>query len=223
MFKSLSLALIALSLALPAVAAPFPRARLPIDAAAVKDFVPAGWQVENQVSGDLNKDGLADLAVTLIETKPSGDVDSRERALLLLFKRRDGKLHRAAVAEKLLQCTSCGGAFYGAGNAPAHVKIVKGVLIVEQDYGSRNVVEDLYRFWFDAKLGKFVLIGYDSSDRDRNTGELVLTSTNYLTGKQIVTKLQYDDKSDSDVKKSTSTKTVAKSAQPIESISYEAR
>src|SRR5689334_22404442 len=114
-------------------------AKLPRTAATVREFVPAGWTVEAQVEGDLNKDAIPDLAVTLVEQMPAGaDKDNppeRERALLLLLKTAGGKFSLAALATKVLACTRCGGAFYGVGESPANVEINNGVLIIQQDYG----------------------------------------------------------------------------------------
>lgn len=155
----------------------------------VGDFVPKGWKIEENVSGDLNGDGIADHALKLIEdikSTPDEPAD-RNRALVLVFANNDGKLTRAAVSDKLLQCTSCGGAFYGVMDAPANVKIEKGVLIVDQDRGSREVTETTYRFRYDEQPSMFILIGFDYTSRDRANGEVSSESTNYLTGKRITT------------------------------------
>jgi len=230
MLKSLMLGICTLAMTLPAFAQaegpPLNRAKMPVDASRVSDFVPSGWLIEAQASGDLNHDQLQDLAVKLIQVKPAGSDDTikvRHRALLLLFKRPDGKWHRAALAEHLLQCTACGGAFYGVMEAPANIKIANGILIVEQDYGSRKVTEQLFRFRYEAKHGKFFLIGYDMSDRDRATGEFLEESSNYLTGKKIVTKSRIDEKSEKVVTVSNQTVKIPKTRQGIEDVNYENR
>ena len=99
---------------------------------------------------------------------------------------RNGKLERVAVAQKLLQCTGCGGAFYGVMEAPSSIMIENGVLLVEQDHGSRNVTDTVYRFRYAPAVKRFRLIGLDVSDNDRASGQTVSTSTNYLTGDRIV-------------------------------------
>lgn len=227
MKKILLLSLFAFNLCPPVWAqSPLNRNKMPLDAKSVQDFVPAGWQIEAQSSGDLNADGLSDLALQLIQLKPQVKDDefvNRDRALLILFKRRDGLLHRAALSEKLLQCTSCGGAFYGVVEAPAKIQIVKGILLVSQDYGSRNLVDELYRFRYAPKTGKFMLIGFDIKDHDRLTGQTIEQSTNYLTGQQIETLWQYDPHKDTELKKSTRTKKVPKGQQTLEEMTYENR
>lgn len=168
------------------------KSRIPSEAKDVKEFVPPGWKIEEQVTGDLNGDAISDYALKLIEDKPAKTADEvandRERALVIVLKNRDGKLSRAAVADKLLQCATCGGAFYGMLEAPANVQIKKGVLIVNQDHGSRQVTELTYRFRYEPEIRKFLLTGFDLVSRDRATGEMVSDSTNYLTGVRSTTR-----------------------------------
>ena len=196
---------------------------MPQEASAVGDFVPRGWEVEEEVAGDLNGDAVPDLAVKLVQAKRAGgdEIEGRQRALVVLLRGADGRLRRAAVAGKLLQCTACGGAFYGAAEAPAEVKIERGVIVVRQDHGSRNVVEQTFRFRLDPASKKFALIGYDMTDNDRATGELVEESTNFLTGLKVVKRSQYDRRLDRHVTKSTSRARVARGGATMEQVDYE--
>src|SRR5947209_18857033 len=98
------------------------KASIPAVAGAVNNFVPAGWKIEEQVAGDLNGDTVPDYALKLVEDKPAKDKDDtateRQRALVILLRNKDGKLARAAITDRLLQCTTRGGAFYGVVEAP---------------------------------------------------------------------------------------------------------
>lgn len=171
---------------------PIDVSRIPAEAGDVKGFVPPGWKLEETVKGDLNGDAVPDYALKLVEDKPAKTAEEmpneRGRALVVVLAGKDGRLARAAVAGRLLQCTSCGGAFYGVVEAPASVSIVKGVLVVNQDHGSRDVTETTYRFRYEPGTGRFALIGFDLSDHDRLTGITVTESTNYLTGLRITTR-----------------------------------
>lgn len=183
-------------------AARIDKSRIPARADNPTQFAPAGWKVEEQVAGDLNGDSVPDYALKLVEAKPEknseGDPTERGRALVLALA-ADGKLKLAGVADSLLQCTRCGGAFYGVVESPANVKIEKGVVVVEQDHGSREVTDTTYRFRFDPTSGRFVLIGFDLTDVDRATASTVTESINYLTGVRVVTR----GKGDKDVKART--------------------
>lgn len=162
------------------------KSRIPAVGTDAKNFVPPGWKIEEQVAGDLNGDGVPDYALKLVEDKPAKDKDDvateRQRALIIVLRNKDGKLARAAVTDTLLQCTRCGGAFYGVVEAPANVKIEKGVLVVEQDHGSREIGDETFRFRYEPETGRFALIGFDYAYHDRLTAGAMTESTNYLTG-----------------------------------------
>jgi len=159
---------------------------IPIQANDLNKFVPRGWKIEQKLTADLNGDSLPDFALKLVENKPekdqSGEPTERSRALVIVLQNQDGKLARAGVADKLLQCTRCGGAFYGVVASPATVKVERGVIIVQQDHGSRDLTNTTYRFRYDPDTQKFILIGFDFADADRLTGNDISESTNYLTG-----------------------------------------
>src|SRR5204862_3618257 len=138
-----------------------------------RNFIPPGWKLEEQKAADLDGDGNSDYVLKLIEDKPAKTTDDvvndRARALIVLLSDATGKLTRAAVADKLLQCTGCGGAFYG--EATANVKIEGNVIVVEQDHGSRDVSDVTFRFRYDPASKRFMLIGFDYSERDRATAK----------------------------------------------------
>lgn len=167
-------------------------ARVPPQAKDAASFAPAGWKIEEQITGDLNGDSLADYVLKLVEDKPAKDAEDmpteRGRALVIALAEKDGGLKRAGVADKLLQCTRCGGAFYGVVESPASVSIEKGLVVVEQDHGSRNLTNTTYKFRFDRATQRFVLIGFDLADADRLTAQVVSESNNYLTNSRVTTR-----------------------------------
>lgn len=162
------------------------KSRVPTQADKPDKFAPSGWKVEEQITGDLNGDTIPDYALKLVEAKPEkdaeGDPTERGRALVIALATKDGRLARAAVADSLLQCTRCGGAFYGVVETPTEVTIEKGVVVVQQDHGSREVTNTTYRFRYEPATGKFLLIGFDLANADRATAQVVSESINYLTG-----------------------------------------
>src|ERR1051325_11171515 len=133
-FAIFTLVLLAPSIAAAQDATPINKSKVPAQADTAAKFVPAGWKIEEQISGDLNGDGVNDLALKLVEDKPEqtseGFPTERARALVVALQ-KGGTLVRAAVADKLLQCTRCGGAFYGVTESPANVAIEKGVIVVD--------------------------------------------------------------------------------------------
>src|SRR5260370_16599233 len=91
------------------------KSRIPTVAGDVNKFVPSGWKIEEQVTGDLNGDSVPDYALKLVEDKPAKDKDDvateRARALVIALAGEDGKLRRGGVADNLFKCTPCSVAF----------------------------------------------------------------------------------------------------------------
>lgn len=195
---------------------PFDAESVAMKGKVAKDFAPAGWVVEEEVKGDVTGDGVGDIVIKLIEDKEKKEDEMVDRNRVLVIAEGDGKggFTKLSVADKLLQCTSCGGAFYGMMDAPANVTIEKGVIIINQDHGSRWVTDTTMRFRFDQQPNMFILIGYDYASRDRAEGSVSSESTNYLTGKRITE----TGKGKRATKKTT---TVEKMRYSIEEVDYQ--
>jgi len=68
------------------------KSKIPAEGKSVSDFVPPGWKLEEQVTGDLNGDSVPDYALKLVEDKPAKNSDDfpneRQRALVILLRTR---------------------------------------------------------------------------------------------------------------------------------------
>ncbi|MGB7923847.1 MAG: hypothetical protein WCF57_11440 [Pyrinomonadaceae bacterium] len=194
-----------------------------VEGSAAQDFVPRGWKIEGQTEGDLNADSKPDIVLKLIEDLPDetadGALNRRYRALFVLLKTADGKLHRAAAAARLLQCTGCGGMMGNPGGGD--ITIEKGVLIIAQFSGSREVNDLTQRFRYDPRLKRFVLIGEDLDYRDRVTGESEHTSSNYLTGVKTFKKTRLDKSGDHEITVASKTQRIPTTKRYIEDIDFE--
>ncbi len=165
---------------------PFDASKLPAVADKPEQFAQVGWKVEEVVKGDLNGDGKADAAIKLAQIDASKESGiGGDRALVIALS-DNGKWNRVATATKLLQCVDCGGAFYGVMPAPAGVTIEKGVLVIDNEHGSRDVSTSTLKFRRDPASGRFVLIGYDYVDNDRLTGDYWNESTNFATNARVL-------------------------------------
>ena len=166
---------------------PFDAEKVAATGKAAKAFAPKGWVVEDAIQADVTGDGMEDLVIKLIEDKPKKEDEMVDRNRVLVIAAGDGKgsYSKRAVSDTVLQCTACGGAFYGVMDAPANVTVEKGVIIINQDHGSRWVTDTTLRFRYDQQPEMFILIGYDYASRDRAAGDIASESTNYLTGKRI--------------------------------------
>ncbi len=212
---------IATSVAFAQSAKPLSVKQIPLRADAPLLFAPRGWQIEKRISGDLNRDKIADAALVLVEKpgKKSSDESGpspRSRALVVLL--REGKgWHRVGFSNQLLLGTRDGGAFYGVVETPVDVSIQRGVLIVSMESGSRDVGETTHRFRLDRKKRVF-LIGFDSTTRDRLSGNVEVQSANFLTGTKKTTTI----KGESDKSKTTVSR-VSKRLRTLESLKEEER
>lgn len=180
----------------------------------VSEFVPSGWKVEDQQSGDLNNDSVPDLILQLGNNgDKKGDYN---RSLIILFKSQDGKFTKAAEAKKLIRCSECGGML---GSGLSEIKVENGVLIIDTLYGSRDSVNYVLKFRYTPESKRFLLIGEDVENTDRAVGSIQTTSINYLTNKKIETKKQADEKTEKVL--STKESKISPQKKYIEEIDYQ--
>jgi len=207
MNKVLSIAFVAISLSLPGQGLAheqdflFPKAAdypiMPTKALRAADFVPKNWKVLAKASGDLSGDKLGDTALVIqgnfakYKQKNSGlgaDVfDTNPRLLLILISKSDGKGFRLAKMTKNI---------VGCSDSPTmdepfeSIMIKNGVLEIHvqsfYNAGGWSASNTVYKF--QLRDGKFVLIGAERDEVERNTGEDTSYSYNFLIGKLKVVK-----------------------------------
>jgi hypothetical protein len=196
---------------------PLTASQIPLRADAPLLFAPSGWQIEKTISGDLNRDNRADAALVLVQKPTKNSEEGRRRALVVLL--REGKgWRRAGFNGQILLGTRDGGAFYGVAQTPVNISIAKGVLVVNQDSGSREITETTHRFRYDARKRGFFLIGADIIERDRLSGEVRNSSINYLTGVNKTVTLGAESE-----KGTSKTSRVSRKLRAFESVTAEER
>src|SRR5687768_6624673 len=170
---------------------------LPRQAASAEGFVPAGWAVESQASGDLNGDGIADLALVLHEQDQENVVahdglgesplDTNPRILAVAFGRRSGgfvlELENHTLIPRrevptLEDPLSEGGIAIEGGT----LRVTMGFFASAGSWGTWKTT-----YTFRHQNGRFELIGFDRDETQRNTGETSGTSINYSTGEAKLT------------------------------------
>ncbi len=146
---------------------------VPMSAKSPEGFAPKGWKVVEgaRAVGDLNGDGIADVAIAFDGPDPADPGDFRERLLVVAFGDGKGGYTRAASGLKAAGCQGCGGA--KAPDSLQALKIERGVLVISQWGGSRWTwgVTDRWRF----QEGAFVQIGgtHESLDTVGDEGQVI--------------------------------------------------
>ena len=163
-------------------------------ATSAQGFVPAGWVLEKQVTGDLNGDGRADLALVLhmnnraniLRTSGLSDentFDTNPRILAVAVAQGNG--YRLVVANHTLIPRVDNYArtdpLDDSGGAP--ITITNGVLKVQLTNFMSAGGWDAGGIGYTFRItnGALRLIGYDSNQVTRNTGCSVNLSVNYNT------------------------------------------
>ncbi|HNO25075.1 MAG TPA: hypothetical protein PKK94_19005, partial [Leptospiraceae bacterium] len=112
----------------------------------IKKFVPAGYVLTKEATGDLNQDGLED-KVLVLEKSPN-----ESRVLVILFKDITGKFSYFTHSEKLILPMSEGDAF---GDPCSSVTVEKGLLVINHNAGKLQRWGMRYSFQFQS--GHFYL------------------------------------------------------------------
>ncbi|WP_024299312.1 hypothetical protein [Methylomicrobium lacus] len=211
---SFFLLLFALGSAASASDAAFDPGKLPREGRVFDDFTPEGWMVADRADGDLNGDGVADRAEVLVQKPAAPDaLAESQRVLLVLVSGEKGKFLPGGSQANLLVCVTCGGVKESAG-----VEIKKGILIVSQLTGSREFEDQTWRFRYDAKSRRFVLIGEDVRYGDGAVGTGYKESFNFLTGIKISESYRFDPKRGREITTAPKRDKIPKQARFLEEV-----
>jgi hypothetical protein len=159
-------------------------------------IIPEGWTVLGADTGDLNKDGLDDIAFVIQDTKPEnikphdglGDdtIDENPRVLAIYFMNKNlnkYELQLQADSFIILKEPVMDEPFAG-------MEIKKGILEINFylwfSAGSWSVSNHSYKFRFQNE--QFELIGFEMNTFMRNSGEMTDYSINFSTGKMSIKK-----------------------------------
>ena len=166
----------------------------------VEDVVPSGWQ-HQESQGDLNKDGIADLVVIAtpdyeenLKRRDDGYVYNFNQPILAIyFGNAQGLFNQWRQYDNVIPADDneyCSHDIALTVTERGTLRIAVGVWCSAGSYGTST---DTYIYRYQK--GDFYLIGKDTEEMMRNTGEINIVSENYLTWKrQVTTSNAFDDK-----------------------------
>ena len=160
------------------------------------DFVPHGWKIMGQASGDLNNDGNKDIILVIKDNRGKfkqkntglGDeiFDTNPRILLILFC--DPQTHEYKLAEEsktIISIPESPTVAEPFKDVSIHNGIFQLNFTIWYSAGSWSASDISYKFHWQDK--KFVLIGANKTEIDRGSGKEIDYSYNFLTRKEKIT------------------------------------
>jgi len=151
----------------------------------VEDFIPTGYVLFEQITGDLNKDNQEDCILvvkrvnrdSIVLNRLNELVDRNRRGIIILLKNQSGY---QLVAESLT-CFSSENEDGGVYIPPELViSVQRGNLLIHYAHGKYG----FWRYTFRYQDADFKLIGYDESN-----GSVIINSTlsiNFLTRMKLI-------------------------------------
>lgn len=163
----------------------------------LEELIPNGWRILDSKVGDLNQDGILDLVFAIQNTDKnsmelndgvgSDSIDLNPRILGIYFATASGIFNQKLVSKDFI--------------------ILRGSPTMDEPFegfsiNKKGILDINFRFWFSAgswsmsnhkyrfrfQNNAFELIGYDSNEANRATGESTDYSVNFLTKKMKITK-----------------------------------
>ncbi len=172
---------------------------IPKNGKSISSFVPDNWKIIEQAEGDLNKDKKNDFVLIIEETNPenisrndglgSPEINLNPRWLLILLNTDKGfelkEINKTFIpTEDDIESTCLADPLMDGG-----IEIKNGVLMVSLHYwlscGSWYTGSNTYTFRFQKN--EFELIGFDSEEFHRASGEMTSASINFSTQKMSIT------------------------------------
>ena len=166
----------------------------------VDELVPAGW-VSYDASGDLNKDGISDMAILAIPNfkenitvRDDGyEYNFNKPILAVYFGDSNGTLTMWRQYDNVVPGRESEVDMYDYSLSITERGVMKIDISYMTSMGGWGLSTAAYLYRYQD--GDFYLIGHDATSLMRNTGEFESISSNYLTWKrQRITKNEFNNK-----------------------------
>ena len=162
---------------------------------AARKLVPGGWAIEALATGDISRDGLADLVMILRqqdaqnvianpESCASGPLDSNPRLLLVALGRPKHQGYRLVAEDRALIPIHDDACMEDPLGGPPEIRngSFKLSTRIFMNAGGWDVSDQTFAFRFQDDCVR--LIGYESYTANRGSGDTSGLSVNYLTGRK---------------------------------------
>ena len=156
----------------------------------IDSFVPKGWKLIKEASGDLNKDGLEDIVgvIEFIKTYEINMEGAPPRILFIAFKEKDA-YSLSIQTDKAILRSDMGGVW---GDPFESISVNRGSILITFYGGSNYRWGEVYRFRYQNN--GWYLIGATIHSSYTGTGEETNEDYNLLTGKMIKTTIDKSGK-----------------------------
>lgn len=188
---------------------------LPKQGNSIEAFIPKDYDTLATASGDLNKDGLIDMALVLANKNESlnDDKDNEHpRLLIIIFKKENG-YQLAATSYKSIMCMGCGGVF---GDPFESLSIENNILTIRHYGGSAWRWGYTHQFKFQNHAFYLISREYNSywngsyCDKLEEFTDFDCKKENFLTGSYMHKQISHDCKLLENTKKKIAIKPLQK-------------
>lgn len=124
----------------------------------LQQYIPAGYQLLDSASGDLNSDGYIDY-IMVLKNKKEDKAPAEARPLMLLMGTAKGSLELLARNDKVVLCSNCGGLF---GDPYSKIRLIDSTVLIEHTIGATWKWSRIISFKFDKEINSLVLSGDES-------------------------------------------------------------
>lgn len=153
------------------------------------------WTPVQSAAGDLNGDGLTDVAVVLEQKRPTQATKdyARSRALMILFAAATGRWSEQAMVRDLLPCASCLGTLSAeAGPDVFDLEIIDGELRVGWLIGSEVLKSVRLTFSYDPERRALRLARDEEASFDPKHRTRTRVANDYIAGHREIDGRQVD-------------------------------
>lgn len=172
----------------------------------LESFIPEGWDVRKKVKGDLNKDGIEDVAMVLQSTdlrlfmgEEPMRINANPNKLIILFgQKKKGCFTLNVKSETFILKHDQ----ENMDDPFEDISISKGTLKISftEFYNMGGSDSGSYSYLWRFQEGEFKLIGANSTVHNRMSGDGVEASVNFSTNKYSLTSFNIADEEVEEVK-----------------------